>query len=83
MPVPEISGQRHTGTPLSERECYLSAIEHLRGARDSLRGLAIMREDMRWLLPVRLLDEIADCVTRLKDQGGSRLLWLPHREPRR
>lgn len=80
--MPELAGQRHTGTPLTEKECYSNAIEGLRMARDSLRGLALLRGDGRWLLPVRLLEEIADRVTKLKDRGGPSLIWLPDRDRR-
>lgn len=76
-------GQMQRGIPMNERECVAAAVEHLRGARDSLRGMAQLRGDMRWLLPVRLLDEIADRVQVLQHRGGPPLLLLPHREPRR
>lgn len=79
MPRPEIAGQLQTGTPLSERECFLAAIEHLRLASHALRGLAAARKDARWLIPVRLLDQITDKVRALMDRGGPRVIWLPER----
>ena len=68
----------HRGTPMSERECYLSCIEHIRGLRDSLRGLAALRKDAAWLLPVRILEQMEDKVKVLMHKGGrSPLLILP------
>ena len=73
-------GEFRGGREVSEYECYLRAIEGLKIARDALRGLAILRSDMRWLLPVRILEELIDRVDRLKDRGGAPLLWLPERK---
>lgn len=65
-------------TAMSERECYLMAIEHLRGLRDSLRGLAQLRKDAAWLLPVRILEQIEDKIKNLMMRGGrAPLLILP------
>ena len=80
--MPEIAGQRITGTPLSERECFQRAIEGLSDASHALRGMAALRKDARWLIPVRILDQVIDRIRRLKDQGGARVLWLPDRLPR-
>jgi hypothetical protein len=71
-----------SSTPLSEPELYSRAIDHLASASACFRGLAAHRKDARWLLPVRLLDEITDRVRRLMTRGGSRLLWLPERDRR-
>jgi hypothetical protein len=63
---------------MSERECYLMAVEHLRGLRDSLRGLAQLRKDAAWLLPVRILEQIEDKIKVLMNGGGrAPLLLLP------
>ena len=77
--MPELAGQIKSGTPMSERECYLGAIEHLRGARDCLRGIGLLRGDMRWFLPVRLLDGMVDRITLLMRRGGPPLLIMPKR----
>lgn len=63
----------------TEYHCYLAAVEGLRNASQALRSLALKRGDGRWLLPVRVLDEVADRIARLKDKGGAPLLWLPAR----
>lgn len=82
--MPEVAGQRIVGREMSEKECYLVAIKGLREAAAGLRGVAAHRGDGRWLLPVRLLDQITDHVTRLKDKGGLKpMLWLPPDRDRR
>ena len=81
--MPEIPGQINTGTPLSEIACFQVTIEGLQHARDGLRGLAIMRGDMKWLMVVRLIEELIDRVTKMMNRGGRPLMWMPHREPRR
>jgi hypothetical protein len=78
----EIYGQLHTGRPLSERECFQIILEGIGQASAGLRGLAASRKDARWLLPVRILDEMTDRVKKLMVQGGARIIWLPNREPR-
>ena len=34
------------------------ATSHLRGLRDCMRGIALLRNDMHWLKPVRVLDAV-------------------------
>lgn len=75
----EIAGQRHTGSAMSERDCFLHAIEGLRNASAALRGLALLRGDMRWLIPVRILDSVIASVTKMMTQRGASLLILPDR----
>ena len=81
--MPEIAGQLITGRPMTERECFQGAIHGIQTTRDCLRGLALLRNDMRWLIPVRLLDTMKDSIERLMIQKERKLLWLPHREPKR
>ena len=76
---PEIAGQRTSGTRMSERDCFLGAVEHLRGASACIRGIALLRGDQRWLLPVRVLDEVTERVTKLMTRRGASLLILPRR----
>lgn len=75
--MPEIQGQIRSGRPMSERECFVEAIGHIRGLRDCLRGLALLRGDMRWLLPVRLTEQMEDGVKKLMNKAGKPLLILP------
>lgn len=64
---------------MSETQCFTLCIEHLQGARDCLRGLAILRADARWLIPVQLLDQLVDRIKKVMHRPGSRMLWLPQR----
>jgi len=73
----EIDGQLRSGTPLSERELFQLCLQHIGGLKGALRGLAASRKDIRWLVPVRLLDRMEDHVKKLIVRGGSRVLWLP------
>lgn len=75
--MPELEGQMQSGSPMSERDCYQRALFHLNGLRTSLRGLVAARRDMRWLLIVRILDQIEDNIRKLMVKGGSRIVWLP------
>jgi hypothetical protein len=69
-----------SGSPMSEAELFLRSVDHLQSAATCFRGIAAHRKDARWLLPVRILDQVVDRVKRLRDQGGARVLWLPDRE---
>ncbi len=69
-----------SGTPMSETELYARSIDHLQAAANCFRGLAASRKDARWLLPVRILDQIVERVRAMMTRGGSRLLWLPERD---
>jgi hypothetical protein len=71
-----------SGTPMSETELYASSIDHLNAAANCFRGLAASRKDARWLLPVRILDQIIERVRAMMTRGGARLLWLPEKERR-
>lgn len=75
--MPELAGQIRSGRPLSERECFVEAIGHLKGLRDCLRGLALLRMDQRWLLPVRLTEHLEDAVTRMMNRAGKPPLLIP------
>ena len=79
----ELAGQRISGSPMTERECFQGAIHGIQTTRDCLRGLALLRNDMRWLVPVRLLESMKDHIERLMVRKEQKLLWLPHREPKR
>jgi len=77
--MPELSGQIHTGTPMSERDCYQRLLFHVNGVKTALHGLAALRLDARWTMCVRIMDRLEDSVKRLIDRGGPRVLWLPPR----
>lgn len=77
---PELLGQLRTGTPLSERECYGMYLEANANAVNALRGLAAARKDARWLMAVRIHEQIMDNVKKLINKGGSRVIWLPGHE---
>ena len=79
---PEIAGQRITGSPLSERDCYARAIYHIQGLRECLRGLALLRNDLRWLVPVRFAEQLEYNVRRMMTARQSKILVLPERDPR-
>ncbi len=73
---------RPTGTAMSERDCYLGAIEGLAHTRDCLRGLALLRSDLRWLTAVQIIDKLTDSVKVAMHRRGSAMLMLPHRTGR-
>lgn len=75
----DIQGQRHTGTPMTERDCFQRAIFHLSGLRDCLRGLALLRGDQRWLLPARVTEQLEDNIKRMMTRRAHPLLILPPR----
>lgn len=58
--MPELAGQRITGTPLSERDLFLRALDSIRTLRDCYRGLGISRRDERWLVPARMMEQLED-----------------------
>lgn len=64
---------------MSEKECFEQAIYHMRGLRACFSGLANLRKDVRWLYPVRILEEMEDRMKKLFIRGGPRVLWLPDR----
>ena len=75
--MPELAGQRITGSPLSERDCYQIIMKGLADASVGFRGIARLREDMRWLLPVRILDQMVANAKLMIDRGGVKpLIWL-------
>lgn len=63
--MPELAGQRITGTPLSERDLFLRALDSIRTLRDCYRGLGLLRTDERWLVPARAMEELEDRTKRL------------------
>jgi hypothetical protein len=75
--APELAGQLQSGTPMSERECFHRALYHLNGLKACMSGLANSRKDMRWLIPVRICNQIEDSIKKLIDRGGPRVVWLP------
>lgn len=75
--MPEITGQRVTGTPLSERQCREIILNGLAQARVGFEGLVALRMDVRWLRPVQLIDQLVDATKRHFDKGGPRLVILP------
>ena len=75
--MPELAGQLRSGTPMDERTCYVEAIGHIRGLRDCLRGLALLRMDQRWLLPVRFCEQLEDTVKKMMNRGGKVPILVP------
>lgn len=81
----DLAGQRHHGSPLSERDCYQLALDHSRGLRDACRGLALLRAGDQnhafgWLTIVRILDQLTDNIQNLMVRGVNRTnLILPDR----
>lgn len=60
-----------SGSPMSEKDCFLWLIQNLGESRDAARGLAQLRKDMRWQQIAMLLDRVSDNAKRLmtKPQG--------------
>lgn len=77
--MPELTGQRITGTNLSERELFGRAIENIAALRDCFRGLALLRGDERWLLPARQMEALEDATKRLMTARQVPFLILPRR----
>ena len=81
--TPEASGQiRRSGTDMTERDCYTRALYHFQGLKACLRGLAALRMDARWLVPVQWLDRMEDVVKKAITQPGARQIILPYRTGR-
>lgn len=77
--MPEIAGQRITGTPMNERELFGRAIDAIHNLRDCYRGLALSRGDEKWLLPARLMEELEDRTKRMMTQRQTPFLILPRK----
>lgn len=81
----ELLNQRITGTPMSERDCFQQAIHHIRGLRECVRGLALLRAGDKnhaygWLSIVGILDKLHDTIQTLMVRGVRRTdLILPSR----
>lgn len=54
----EVPNQIINGSVMSERDCFLHAIEHCGQMRAAINGLAHLRKDMRYLAVCGILDEI-------------------------
>ena len=65
---------------MSERDWFLRAIAAIRDLRDCLRGLALLRNDQRWLLPVRVTEQLEDSIKRMMTSTRAKLLILPSRD---
>lgn len=77
--MPELIGQRITGTEVTERDLFLRAIENIRSLRDCYRGLALKRGDERWLVPARAMEELEDRTKWLMTARQTPFLLLPRR----
>ena len=77
--MPDIPGQRITGTPMSERELFGRAIEAIHNLRDCYRGLSLSRNDERWLVPARFMEELEDRTKRLMTMRHTPYLILPRK----
>ncbi len=62
---------------MSERELFTRAIENIQGLRDCYRGLAHMRNDERWLVPARAMEQLEDQTKRLMVAKHRPFLILP------
>ena len=80
--MPEIAGQRIAGSPLSERDLYQLTIAGFQQSINALRGLALSRNDMRYLAVVQILDRTCDNVKKLMVRREQKLIWLPERTGR-
>lgn len=81
----ELLNQRINGTPMSEKDCFQQAIYHVRGLRDCVRGLALLRAGDQnhafgWLSLVKILDQLHDNIQKMMVRGVNRTnLILPAR----
>lgn len=67
------------GTEMNEAQCYALMLEHLAGVRDCMRGMAQLRGDMRWLVPVQLMDQMQDRIKAMMHRPGASIRWMPER----
>lgn len=75
-----VPGQRMFGRTMSERELFSEAIANIKKLRDCYRGLALSRNDERWLVPARLMEELEDRTKKLMTQRQTPYLILPRRQ---
>lgn len=69
---------------ISEREAFASLLDSLLRARDSMRAIALLRSDERWIEASQIFDRVKDNATRLMHRKppvktGTRL-WLPNQQ---
>lgn len=75
--MPELSGQLHSGSAMSERDCFQQAVHHVQCLRDCFRGLALLRGDERWLVPARNMEGLEDGIKRLMVAKHRPFLIMP------
>lgn len=65
----------------TERELFCALMDHLVGARDSMRGLALCRNDERWIAVARIMDEVKDKTSKLMTKAPRGMdktrIWMP------
>ena len=64
---------------LSERDPYARMLHGAGEIRESARGMAQSRGDMKWLILVQLMDRTIDNIKKSYTKAGAPLLILPHR----
>lgn len=61
------------GSALNEAEAFTKLLESLKIAESSCKQLALLRDEPRWIAAEAALARTRDLVTRLAQQGISRL----------
>lgn len=54
----EIDGQIISGNAMSEKDCLLHFVEHMRQAKASINGLAHLRKDIRYKAIEGIIEEV-------------------------
>ena len=67
------------GTHLSERDLFARAIHSIQNLRDCYRGLALSRNDERWLVPARMMEQLEDNTKRLMVAKQRPFLITPYK----
>ena len=73
----ELAGQRITGSPMNERELFGRALDSIRTLRDCYRGLGLLRNDERWLVPARMMEQLEDQTKQLMVAKHRPFLIIP------
>ena len=77
-----IEGFQHMANRTATGRTPLESMIHLHGFRDCFRGLAMLRNDMRWLLPARIAEQMQDQLEaeyKAAGQGGAALVYRTQR----
>ena len=77
-----IEGFQHMANRTATGRTPLDAMINLHGLRDACRGIALVRSDMRWLLPARIAEQMQDQLEaeyKAAGQGGAALVCRTQR----